>query len=432
MILNAGTLVTMDDDRTVREEVHIITEDGAIVDIEDGFVTGADVIDASESVVIPGLVDCHTHQYALGLRGAPIEASPRSFYEALTDIWWEVDVAFTERDAELTALGSCIEMLESGVTTFCDNFSGPNTIDGGLSGVAAGVGATPIRGTISFEATARDTVEDGMAGVGENRRFIREEEGQYEHVTGHYCLHTLFTNTPAIIDECVSSALEDDRPIQLHLSEGLVDVHDAIGEYGCRPVEALAELGLFDARVIGAHCVHVTPEELDVLAENDVGIAHNPYSNTNNAVGIADVESMRERDMTIGLGTDGWDPDLFETMRTAAGIHRLKDNDPSGFDPALALEWATIGSAAVLGMDDIIGSIEPGKRADFVTLDLGPTPVRPDSAPGYVVSAGSTAVVERTIREGQVVYDESDGVRGVTPADNNRITAGTRDLWERL
>lgn len=432
MLLNAGTLLTINEDQDVREEVHVVVEDGEIVSIEDGYAAGEAAIDARDEVVIPGLVNCHTHMYALPIRGAPLSVSPKSFYEALTDIWWEVDEAFTHEDARLSALGSCSEMLASGVTAFCDNYSGPNTLPGALDSVAAGVGSTPIRGMITFETTARNSQTQAMAGIEENERFIREGEDEHDRVSGHHCLHTLFTNTSDVVTACTEQAMADDRPIQIHLEEGLVDVHQSIEEYGMRPVPALESMGFLDADIIAAHCVHSTESELATLAEHDVRVAHNPYSNTNNAVGIADVETMEEMGLTIGIGGDGWDPDMFETMRTAAGIHQLKDNDPSGFDSAKALEWATIGSATVMGMDDEIGSIEPGKRGDFLTLDLGPNPVLPESAPYYVVSAASQADITRTIVDGDVVYTPQTGVAGVSQSDMTAVGEANQQLWGRL
>lgn len=431
VILNAGTLVTMNDEREVREEVHVVVEDGEITDIADGYDSAADV-DARDEVVIPGLVNAHTHMYALPIRGAPLSAAPESFYQALVDIWWEVDEAFTMEDARLSSLGSCAEMIQGGVTTFCDNYSGPNTLPGALDAVAEGVAQTPIRGMITFETTARNSTEEAMAGIDENQRFLRDAEDEYDRVSGHYCLHTLFTNTEEVVTECVDRASEDDRPVQIHLEEGLVDVHKSLETYGKRPVPALEEMGFLDAEVIAAHCVHSTEREIEILADHDVSVAHNPYSNINNAVGIANVEKMEEEGMTIGIGDDGWDPDMFETMRSAVGIHKLKKNNPSGFDMAKALEWATIGSASVLGMEEEIGSIETGKRGDFVTLDLGPNPVLPDSAPYYVVSAASRADVSRTVIGGDVVYERGGSVAGVDDEDLAAVGAASEQLWERL
>ncbi len=431
MLLNAGTLVTMNDEREVRQEVHVVVEDGEITAIEDGFVADADV-DARDEVVIPGLVNAHTHMYALPIRGAPLSAAPESFYQALVDIWWEVDEAFTMEDARLSSLGSCAEMLQGGVTTFCDNYSGPNTLPGALDAVAEGVAQTPIRGMITFETTARNSEDEAMQGIAENRRFIEEGESAHDRVSGHYCLHTLFTNTPDVVEACVDRATADDRPIQIHLEEGLVDVHKSLEDYGKRPVPALEEMGFFDAEVIAAHCVHSTEREIEILADHDVNVAHNPYSNTNNAVGIANVEKMEEEGLTIGIGDDGWDPDMFETMRSAVGIHKLKKNNPSGFDMAKALEWATIGSAEVLGMDDQVGSVEEGKRGDLVTLDLGPNPVLEGSAPYYVVSAASRGDVSRTIVDGDVVYERGSGVQGVADADLQAVGEASAALWDRL
>ena len=432
MKLNAGTLVTMNDDRAVLEEAHVVVEDGEITEIGDGYLSGDDVIDASDDVVIPGLVNSHTHMYALPIRGAPLDVAPKSFYEALVDIWWRVDEAFTERDARLSALGSAKEMLEGGVTAFCDNYSGPNTLPGAMPAVAEGVDRTPIRAMLAFEATARNSREEAIAGIEENERFIAEEESDFDRIQGHYCIHTLFTNTEETVTETVDRATRDGRPIQLHLEEGLVDVHDAIREYGERPVHALEGMGFFDADVIAAHCVHSTDEEIGILAEHDVRVAHNPYSNTNNAVGIADVETMEAEGLTVGIGDDGWDPDMFETMRSAVGIHKLKKNDPSGFDAATALEWATIGSARVMGMGDEIGSVEEGKRGDFAILDLGPNPVLPGSVPYYVVNSASRADVRATIVGGEVAYERGEGVVGVDDDDLRAIGEASADLWDRL
>jgi 5-methylthioadenosine/S-adenosylhomocysteine deaminase len=432
MELNAGILVTMNETSDVLEDVHVVVEDGEIVEINEGFVSGDDVVDASDEVVIPGLVNSHTHMYSLPIRGAPLDVNPQSFYENLTDIWWRVDEAFTMQDARLSAVGSVKEMLEGGVTTFCDNYSGPNTLPGGLEAVAEGVSQTPIRAMLSFEATARNSVEEATEGIDENDRFINEKESEYENVEGHYCLHTLFTNTEKTVGDTVERAVRDDRPIQVHLEEGLVDVHESIKEYGKRPVHALDEMGFFDADVIAAHGVHATEEEIEVLAENDVRLAHNPYSNTNNAVGIADVETMEEKGLTIGIGDDGWDPDMFETMRSAVGIHKLKKKNPSGFDAAKALEWATIGSAKVLGMEDEVGSIETGKRGDFTVLDLGPNPVLPESVAYYVVNSASEKDVTKTVIDGEVVYEEGSGVTGVSDADLRAVGEASQELWERL
>lgn len=431
MLLNAGTLVTMNDERETLSEVHVAVENGEITAIEDGFVADADV-DARDEVVIPGLVNAHTHMYALPIRGAPLDVAPESFYEALVDIWWRVDEAFTHEDARLSALGSCIEMLESGVTTFCDNYSGPNTLPGAMESVAEGVAETPIRGLITFEQTARNGEDEAMDGLSENHDFITAGESDYDRVSGHYCLHTLFTNTESVVEATTERAVADERPIQIHLEEGLVDVHRAIEEYGMRPVPALEAMGFFQADVIAAHCVHSTESEIEILADNDVAVAHNPYSNINNAVGIANVEKMQREGMTIGLGDDGWDPDMFETMRSAVGIHKLKHNNPSAFDPATALAWATRGSAAVLGMDDQVGSIEVGKQADFVTLELGPNPVLPESAPYYVVSAATGGDVTRTIIGGETVYRRGEGVTGVSEASLREVGAAAEQLWERL
>jgi cytosine/adenosine deaminase-related metal-dependent hydrolase len=123
---------------------------------------------------------------------------------------------------------------------------------------------------------------------------------------------------------------------------------------------------------------------------------------------------------------------MFETMRTAVGIHKLKKTNPSGFDAAKALEWATTGSAEVLGMEDAVGSIEVGKNADFAVLDMGPNPVLPGSAPYYVVNAASEADVTKTIIGGEVVYEQGVGVEGVSEADLEAVGEASQDLWGRL
>ncbi|MGQ4872291.1 MAG: amidohydrolase family protein [Candidatus Thorarchaeota archaeon] len=436
VLIDNGLIVTMDDKKPIIGEGYVLVEDNLIKEVGEGNL-GADAddtIDASGHIVIPGIITAHTHLYGILLRGASLRISPPTdFAQVLQRVWWPVDEALTVDDAYASALSASAAMLRAGSTFFADTYSGPNSIEGSLSAIARAVREIGIRGMVAFEVTERHDSDEARRGLEETERAAAELK-KYATVSLMVSVHASFTVSDELIEQAVSIASKLKVPLTIHVSEGLVDLYHNLERHGERTVERLDRLGALGPHTVLAHCVHVNDTELDIIAERNASVAHNPMSNMLNGVGVAPVPEMIERGITVGLGNDGWIFDPFENMRTALTVHRLNKRDPSAMDEKIVLNMATIWGAACYGLSDLVGSITEGKLADLTLIDAEslPTPVDEESVIGHLIhSIGGANVSDvfvggrRVIRAGQLATAE--------PGRVTRISReSARHLWHRL
>jgi putative selenium metabolism protein SsnA len=441
ILVKGGIIVTMDPRHQILSHHSIIIDDGKFEAIgKTAEITRYskidEVVDASDSIVMPGLICSHTHLYGILLRGAKLTITPPSdFTQILQRVWWLVDESLTFDDAYASALVACLEFLKTGTTTFADTYSGPNSIEGVLDRIAKAVHEVGIRGLLSFEATERHSKEEGERGVQENVRFATaiKREGE-ARVHPLFSLHASFTVSDELIRAVRGFASKYSVPITIHTSEGLVDPQHNMERYGKRTIERLLDVGLLAPDVVLAHCVHLNDDELNIVARTRAKIAHNPMSNMLNAVGTARVRDMLVRGICVGLGNDGYIFDGFENMRTAYLIHRSATRDPNAIDGYEILEMATIKGAELYGLEKQIGSIEHGKRADLIIIkpDTLPTPLNPDSVVGHLINTVDGDDVRTTIVDGRIVMRD----RVVTTLDESETQRRAQDaavaLWQRL
>ncbi len=435
-LIQGGLIVTGDSKGTIYPGGYLRIEDNQIADLGKGKPKGkADkVIDAKGCVVIPGLITAHTHLYGILLRGASLNIEPPTdFAQILQRVWWPLDETMNLEDAHASALSASADMLRNGSTFFADTYSGPNSIEGVLDSVADGSNRVGMRSMLAFEMTERDSVEIGHRGLEENVRFSGCAKcGGLASLM--MSIHASFTVTDELIQKAVEEAQRLDVPITIHTSEGLVDLYHNLERYGERTVERLARLGVLGPKTVLAHCVHVNSKELDLIAEHKSSVAHNPMSNMLNAVGTAPVPGMLERGIPVGLGNDGWIYDPFENMRCALTVHRLENRDPSIIGPDDIFKMATLDGARCYGLEDQIGSLEPGKLADIAVLDgtRVPTPLTPDSVIGHLINTfGGRDVAHVFVNGVQVVKD-----RELTLVSDEEVSKISRKasekLWSRL
>ena len=436
-LIGNALVVTMDAQRRVLEHTDLLIEDSVISKIGRDLKDKADrEIDGSGRIVLPGFICGHTHLYGILLRGAPLDIKPTTdFLQILDRVWWKVDSAFVNEDAYASALASCYEFVKSGTTCFADTYSGPGSIEGVLDGIGKGVREVGIRGILAFEATERNSQEEGERGLKENIRFLKAlQKKPDELLMGMYSLHASFTLSDELIQKTRAQADELPAPVTIHTSEGLIDVYHNIERYDKRTVERLFDLGILGPDVVLAHCVHVNRDELELIRGSGATVAHNPMSNMNNAVGVAPVTDMYDLGIPVCLGNDGFIFDAIENIRAAFLIHKVHHLDTRVTTPQQVVEMATINGAQVYGLDDKLGSIEPGKLADLVILHPRPrvTPILPTGVYGYIVYGCTAHDVEQVFVNGELIVEN----HMVTSVQPERVETTLKQvvptLWEKL
>jgi len=439
LLIKNGVLVTMDAKRRILEDHAVAVEAGRVVEIDrtanlEKKHGRAEVIDATGRIVMPGIVCSHSHLYGMLLRGASLNIDPPSdFTQILQRVWWPVDEAMNFEDAYASALVACLEFAKSGVTTFADTYSGPNSISGVLDHIAKAVEQVGIRGFIAFEATERHSAEEGASGVQENVRFAEQVKPESK-ARPLFSIHASFTVSDGLIRRVKQLAQKYHAPITIHASEGLVDLHHNLENYGKRTVERLRDVGLLGPDVVLAHCVNLDEKEIDILKETDTGVAHNPMSNMLNAVGVAPLLQMLKRNVRVGLGNDGYIFDMFENMRAAFLLHRVYHKNPNAIDPYTILEMATVNGAGLYGMGKEFGSIEPGKKADIILIkpSVLPTPLNASSVVGHLINTVDGDDVETVLVDGKPVVKNSKLVTFDEEKAQSISQAAAAKLWDRL
>ncbi|MEL9909147.1 MAG: amidohydrolase family protein [Desulfurococcus sp.] len=435
-------VVTMNNERRIIDHGYIAIRGDRIVDVGAGDGTdkyiGEETINSRGMIAIPGLMCAHTHFYGLLLTGSPwfskIEP-PTDFQQNLQRIWWALDVELTYEDAYASALMGSILFAKSGVTNFFDNISSPNAINGVLDYIEKGVSEVGIRGIISYEATQRRSIEEGIKGLKENERFIMKNNSDPSKlVKGAVYLHASFTVTDELFRMAREIADKHRALIAIHTAEGLVDVYHNIERYGVRPVERMKKLGFLRDDVHLVHSVNVTEDELYIIKETGAHVAHNPLSNMLNAVGVARVPEMLRLGINVGIGNDGYVFDQFENMRATYLIHKLWNRDPRILTPLQVFEMSTINVAKMFHVEKELGSIEKGRKADIVLLrpETPSTPVNSQTVLGHIINAFSSKDVDTVIVNGRIILRNHRLTRVDEEKTVEYVHRVVERLWDRL
>ncbi len=408
LVVSGGTVVTLDAAGRVIENgaVAVVGGDivavGTAVEVEARFPE-AERIDAAGGLVVPGLVNAHTHVPMTLFRGLADDLE-------LMD-WLENHIFPAEAehvDEEFVRWGTrlaCLEMLAGGVTTFADMYYYEEVIaeEAERCGMRAVVGET----LIDFPAPDNATWEEA---VDYTRRFVARWKG-HGRIVPAVAPHSAYTVSTEHLIEAHALAEELDVPLLTHLAEDRAEIERVEKATGRTSVELLEALGVLSDRLVAAHVVWPTEAEIGLLAARGVGVAHCPQSNMKIAAGAAPVPAMLAAGVAVGLGTDGPgsnnDLDLWAEMDTAAKLHKLVSRDPTVVDARQAFEMATLGGARALGLDHLVGSLEVGKRADLVVVASGGFHQAPQPPAGnpysLLVYATRASDVETVVVDGRVV-----------------------------
>jgi putative selenium metabolism protein SsnA len=398
---------------------------------------GQEIVDASGKLLMPALINAHTHLYSTLARGIALRGSaPRNFPEILKRIWWRLDKALDEQDIYYSALIGLIDSAKSGVATLIDHHSSPNACRGSLDVIARAFREVGMRGALCYETSDRNGRASGREGIDENVRFlegVRRQGNGDAMLKGTFGLHASFTLSDATLRQCLEANQTLAAGFHIHVAEDLSDVRHAQGRFHKSPVRRLCDLGVLDERSLAAHCVHVSAADVGCLAAHGVNVIHNPQSNCNNAVGSADITNLVRRSVMVGLGSDGYSPRIWEEFMAAFHVQKLRARDPrAGYSEAYAAALLNNRAIArkIWGWE--LGRIERGARADLMLVDYyAPTPLTGDNLFGHILFGIAHAGVDSLIVNGKFVLRDHRCVTMDERAVSEKATALARKLWAR-
>ena len=454
MIVRNARVLTFDARNRVLDNADVeIGSDGAIERVEAGVggrVSGVGpgdpapsqptpshlVLDAGGRLLMPALINCHTHLYSTLARGIALPGrAPKNFPEILKKLWWRLDRALNPDDVYTSALVGVMDAAKNGVGTLVDHHSSPRACAGSLDQVERAFREVGLRGVLCYETSDRDGPATAKAAIAENVRFI-ERAGRAPDglISASFGLHASFTLSDRTLRQAVEAEESLGAGFHVHVAEDRSDLAHARRRFRKTVVARLEALGVMTDRTLAAHCIHVTPGDVRALARLGANVAHNPQSNSNNAVGIARLADLLAAGVLVGLGSDGYTPRMWEEFKTAFHLAKLVARDPrAGYAEAYAAAFLNNRAIAkkLWGLD--VGRVEAGARADLVLVDyFPPTPLHAGNVFGHLLFGIANAPVDTLIVDGRVVLREKRCVAVDEAAVAERATRQAKALWERF
>lgn len=428
ILIKNGMVVTMDPEEKIIEKGAVAISGDLICDMgpDRDFDANhaAKVIDAKNGIIMPGLINTHTHASMTCFRGL---ADDLNLMTWLNDYIFPAEAKLNYEKVKSGALLACAEMILSGTTCFADMY----LFEDAVAEAASHAGMRAVVGEVlyDFPSPSYGTIEQG---------FIYTEE-----LIKKWCNDSLITIAvephspylcaPELLIKAAEISEEHGVPLIIHVAETQNEVSTIQNDYGKTPVAHLEKIGVLSERLVACHCVVLTKQDIDILASHDVKVSHNPESNMKLASGIAPVPELINAGVCVGLGTDGStsnnDIDMFLEMDTAAKIHKVNTMDPTVMDAKTVLKMATSNAAKTLGIDKITGSLEKGKKADLIIIDTS----KPHLTPMYnvyshlVYAAGGNDVATSIIN-GRLVMENGE----VLTLDIEKIMADVNEIADEV
>ena len=371
LIIKNASILTIDDSYSIFNPGAIAIQNDIIEAVGNeseilSSYSAKEVLDAAGKILMPGLINAHTHVPMTLLRGLADDLR--------LDVWLLGYMMPVEREyvtPEFVKLGTmlaCGEMIRSGITCFCDMYYFEDDVAEATA--AVGMRAICSESILKFPTPDAASYDESLA---YSKKFI-EKWKNHPLIIPSIAPHAPYTCTPEIIKKSKDIAIHYDIPLHIHLAETQQEVENVVSEQGMPVIPYMDKLDLFDAKVIAAHCVHIDPGEIRLLKKRNAGVAHNPSSNLKLASGISPVKQMMEIGINVGIGTDGPasnnDLDMFEEIRLTTFLAKGSSGDPTALPAKTTVAMATRIGAKALHIEDITGSLTPGKRADLILIDI--------------------------------------------------------------
>lgn len=407
IVISNGTILTMNPENEIIHNGTIAIKGDSIVRVESSespIPESGKTIDASDCLVLPGLVNGHTHAAMSLFRGL---ADDLPLMDWLNNYIFPAESRM-DRDFVYTGtLLACAEMILSGTTTFCDMY----LFEDKVAEAAHTSGMRCLVGEVLYDFPSPNygPIEKGFEFTETLIQTWREDPLVHIAVEPH----AIYTCSPDLLGKANNMAQKHNVPLIMHVAETQGEIEQVVESYGKRPFEYLESLGILGPHFIADHCVHLNEAEMDRMARCAVNVVENPESNMKLASGVAPVRDLIDRGIKVGLGTDGCasnnNLDLFGEMDTAAKLHKVDTMDPTNMDAVTVLRMATIEGARSLGFGDITGSIEIGKKADVIVVDTKQPHLVPLYNPfSQIVYSACANDVIHSIINGRVVMENRD------------------------
>lgn len=422
-LIKNGTVISMDLKRDKQFEImDVVFSDNKIIYVGNGYQGEYDkVIDATGKIVMPGLINCHTH---LGMSIFRATNDDLTLDSWLNDKIWPIEDKLTDDDLYYTTLLSMVEMIKTGSTCFNDMYFG-------YKGSIPAIKKCGVRG-IYGRCLMGNMDKDSICRVDDFKKLYEEYKDD-DKIRLSIAPHALYTCNLEYLKLCSDLAKEYNLPIHIHLSENMNEVKTVTNKFGMKPMEVLDKVGMLEKRVILGHGTFLSDSEINMIKDCDVSVCTNPVSNLNLGCGIADLVKYKKNGINVCLGTDGQGSgnslNLFYTMSLVDYLQKGKYEDPTVMSSYDVLKMATINGAKALGIDDI-GSIEVGKKADIIILDISDISLYPayDLIP-FIVHNCFYDVVDTTIIDGKILMMDKELKIDV---DLNILRSKIEDIRRRL
>ncbi|MFC2121589.1 amidohydrolase family protein [Bacteroidota bacterium] len=401
MIFNA-TIITMNKESDIIENAYLIIDNNIITEIGEGPPPQFNgyTIDAKNQILLPGLINSHTHIPMTIFRGIADDLP--------LDIWlnkyiWPAEKMFlSEETVSIGTQLGLLEMIQSGTTTYIDNYFFSETIakETEKSGIRGVIGET----ILDFPTNSYKNTDEAL----DIAEKLILKWRNHPHIHPAVTPHSVYVCSKETLEKSSALASKYNVAVTTHVSETSKEVDDFVKENGIRPPEYLYNLGLFNNTVKAAHCVWLNDNDIEIFRKNNISISHNPSSNLKLASGIAPVQKYIDSGINVCIGTDGAasnnNLDLLEEVRLAALLHKGVTNNPEAIDAETALRMITINGAKALGMENIIGSVEIGKRADIILINK----MHASNVPIYdyystIIYSTNSSSVETVIVDGKIL-----------------------------
>ena len=440
LLVGNGKVITRDEalpyleDGAVLLDGEAVREVGPLAELKAKY-PGAEFVDAKGGVIMPGLINVHTHIYSGLARGLSIDGfNPTNFFEVLDGQWWYIDRHLTLDGTRASAYATVLDCIRDGVTTIFDHHASFCEIPGSLFAIKDVCQELGIRANLCYEVSDRDGEEKCRQAIRENADFARwAKEQDDDMIKAMFGGHALFTISDKTFDRMVA-ANNGRVGYHIHVSEGMNDVYDSLQNYGRRPVQRLQDHDILGPKTILGHCIHVNTAEMDIIKATDTMCVNNPESNMGNAVGCSPILQLYKKGILIGLGTDAYTNDMLESIKVALIIQRHNACMPNvGWCEVTDMLFKNNAKMAARTGFPTLGVLAPGAAADVIVMDYKPfTPFSDANIDGHMLFGMTGRQCQTTMINGKILMKDRVLTEIDEEAVNAKILEASKKLWGKL